>query len=132
MASRPSGSPSVQAGEPVLATSVRPARNPAFQVAVARRVPEPLTAPTHALNENVSPGFSMAPERRLTAAPKDGPTEEGTETVKLATGSATPSFVASLVVNAALVFAADLTGTVRAAASAVTPCMNAVVTAGSS
>ncbi len=47
-------------GEPVRETSVRPAKNPAFQAAVASRVPEPLTWPTVALNENVSPGRTRA------------------------------------------------------------------------
>ena len=80
----------------------------------------------------MSPGRSSAPESRLTASANEGPTVDGTETVKLATGSTTPSCFASLVVKVALVFVAFLTGTVRAAPSAVTPRRNAAVTPASS
>ena len=109
-----------------------PARKPAFQVAVASRAAEPLTTPTRPLKENVSPGRSSAPESRLTASSNAGPAVDGTETVNEATGSVTPSCLASLVVKAALVFEAPFTGTVRAAPSAVTPCRNAAVTPASS
>ena len=80
IASRPSGSPAAYVGEAVRATSVSPARKPAFQVAVASRLAEPLTEPTRPLKENVSPGRSNAPESRPTASLNDGPTEAGTGT----------------------------------------------------
>jgi hypothetical protein len=131
MASRPSGSPSAYVGDPRRATSVSPARKPAFQVAVASLAAEPTPTPTRPLNEKVSPGRSSAPESRLTASANDGPTVEGTGTVKVATGSVTPSCFASFVVKAAFA-GVPLTGTVRAAPSAVTPWRNAAVTPASS